>query len=1336
MSKNRNLPENIIKIKNLFESGNNLIDYFLLCGCEPYKLLKEKKIFNLSEDKDKNINTLSELIKPKILSKFPEFDNCNDVINDEILSYCFPYGFQPYYDDSGNKINEYSFSVILDNNIFSSEFPQKYMTCLLFYENLEQYKNLFDEIFGNENISSINPEIINKLKYYFIPKSLVIISKYPYTSIFPEILSSIYNYSLSNEHQIPIEKIITNLVIEVPMAPRGLSYIDFTLINTDITLKRTDNNKMLLTDIDLRNFYSLLSLDNQIEVLKHLLYGSKIIIFSENINNITETMISFLFLLFPFKYPFYITSLLNRNNYNIIESVSPFFVGINEAYNPEFFNDNDINIEGIDFLIVDLDNNSAQFVSSSSETIPDFPSRLITNLIKSIKTIENKYLKGENAQDDQDNEEEEEEEEEKEDENENDIDKFNKIYQKTFLIFICDIIKNYQQFLNVQYLKTTKDAKAYIENIFKCEEFINCRQNIEFPFYTKLVYESKLFNDLIYKLMIPKNNQDFVDNLLIYNTMTKIKNKTNFFGKASTKFEECIEYVKKDRYSVPKVKELNEKEKIFIKNNIEKLNKKGQIISENSSNDISFKYIIFPQLDFDIYFNNENSNEYHSPPNFLEKIESINTDIISKSAFGQNSNRSVEMTNYLYLTWLEIWAFTFSYIDKKERQYRFNQLIDVLNKVFHHDMDILNLIFDTLHRNSQNEMILKLYQKLIILKITPTFFICNIVSSAIDKEQLRELNNNLQIASNKLIVDSNIKYKNCKKFKSLRRTFSSVEDNLEINKTLKIYSNFSCIKCKEKINLANVCKNFTDIKNDILWIMCKCGQYNLPKITIKYGKELLRDNVYKTSYSDEIILYLPINLKNNIKNTIMENFGTDLNVSEFRSQYKPLFWNFFWYCKIHQLDYEILLPYLNDVNELRNIKYKSRAKEIFEVVYEDKYYEENMKQIDKYSKNIYERFINKTIKKKTIFKNLNEIKEIKLKYIPGNEIEEEHNELNKEVINNEEENENKINEEENNIENNNEENNIENKDVNESEVEEEGKGEGEQNIENEENNEEQEIAEEKEGEVEGVEQEGEAEGQVENEGEAEGEVEGEVENEENNDNQKVENQELAEVEVENQEEQVKEVEVENQEEIKEEDIERNEEEKEVEEKNEEEQNIEANIEQSENIEQNDNIEQEEINEIKQEEINEIKQEEVNEIHEEEEMNQEQIDNNIEQNENPEINEQNEEEPKEEECNMQEEENEENNIQEDIKSSIINIELKKIKESTNPQIFNINEINVDLKKIDESVFKKEPEIKKSINCKLKKVDEENLSHSTISINSGEELIAKLKKKLKKVGSTGV
>ena len=1294
MSKNKNLPENIVKIKNLFETGNNLIDYFLICGCEPSILFKEKFFFNLSTDKDTNLNKLSEILKPKILSKFPEFDDKNNIINDELLYYCFPYGFQPYYDDSGNKLMEETFSIILNDNIFSSEYPQKYMTCLLFYENLAQYKESYKEIYKNEN--NINNENIDKYKFYIIPKSIIIISKYPYTSIFPEILNSIYNYFLSSEQKIPIEKIITNLVIEVPMAPRGLYYIDFTLINKDLTLKRTDNNNLQLTDIDLKNFYNLLSLDVQIEIFKHLLLGSKIIIFSENINNITLIMISFLYLLFPFKYPFYITSFLNRKYYNIIEGVSPFFVGINEVYNPEFFNENEINLEGISLLIVDLDNNTSEFVSSN--TIPDFPSRLISNFIKDIQNIENKYIKVDKEYQEENVESEEEEDE---DNDCNDpIEKFNRIYQKTFFIFICDLIKNYEQFLNINYLKTNNNAKASINNLFNCDEFIKTRQSIESPFYKKLILESQIFFDFINRKMIPKSSQEIIDNKLVNDTMTSIRNKTTFFNKTSTRFFESSEYSKNERYAAPKLKALTEKEKIMIKNNIKKLNKKGQIILENSSSDISFKYIIFPQLDFDIYFNNENANEYHLPPNFSEKIESINSDIISKTSFIQNNNRSLEMTNYIYLTWMEVWAFTFSNIDNKERQFRFNQLIEIINKVFHHDMNILNLIFDALNRNSENDMILKLYQKILCLKINPSYFIYNIVSSIIDKEQLNELNNNFNNISNEFFDDSKFKFKNCNKSPNLKRTFSSVEDNLEINKTLKIYSNFYCIKCREKINLINICTNFSNIKNDILWVMCKCGQYNLPKITIKYGKELLRDNIYKTSYSDEIILYLPNNLKTNIENTIIENFGKDLIVTEFRSQFKPLFWNFFWYCKIHQLDYEILLPYLNDINELRSIKYKTRVKEIFEIVYEDKYYEENMDKIDKYSKNIYERFVNKTIQKKTSFKNLEEIKEIKLNYIPEIEIKEEHNELSKsEIVNNE------------NIQNNEQEKNFENKieeiknDENKENnvLDNKNNNVEEQYLEEENNIKEQEIQEEKEG-GEKEEEDGEGEGVVVNETvekkEEVNEIEAEKEVEQNEQAKELE-------------EKVEKVEEQHQEEIEKEEEQKNEEE---------EQNMESNIGKNENIEE--------------EEINDTKQEEINEIEIKEKINQEQNNINIEQSENQEINDQKEEEPKEE-CNIEEDINEDNNNEENTKTSELNIKLKKIKESTNNQMYNIEEINVDLKKIDESAFKKEPEVKKSINLKLKKVDDQNLGQSTVSnVNSGETLIAELKKKLKKVGSTGV
>ena len=84
------------------------------------------------------------------------------------------------------------------------------------------------------------------------------------------------------------------------------------------------------------------------------------------------------------------------------------------------------------------------------------------------------------------------------------------------------------------------------------------------------------------------------------------------------------------------------------------------------------------------------------------------------------------MKNYIYLTWLELWAFSFWYCDKKERKYRFNQLIKVLDKVIHHEMEIFNLLFDVLNKNKEEEMILKLYQKLIMLKLHPTTFIYKI----------------------------------------------------------------------------------------------------------------------------------------------------------------------------------------------------------------------------------------------------------------------------------------------------------------------------------------------------------------------------------------------------------------------------------------------------------------------------------------------------------------------------------------------------------------------------------------------------------------------------------
>ena len=333
-----------------------MIDYFLVCGASPSLCLDEQNLFNLSNDKNINSKNLSKILKPKIITKFPEFDGDNDTIDEEIISYCFPNGFKPYFNDTKDKMREKYFSIILDNNLFSSEHPQKYLTCLLFYEKITQYKSLADDIkmlknnlyltcngFNDESIfdnnnplrttfkkenenniiyrnnklsdknlthikttstafntinindisinfdstilenqsfisSSKNMQKAYKLKYYYIPKCICIVSIHPYIKLFKDILLLIYKYSLSSQ-QMPIEKIISNLIIEVPIAPRGLYYIDFMLLNKKITMKRAENNKLLLSEIDLKKFHSNIQFNIQIEVFKHFLFCSKIIFF-------------------------------------------------------------------------------------------------------------------------------------------------------------------------------------------------------------------------------------------------------------------------------------------------------------------------------------------------------------------------------------------------------------------------------------------------------------------------------------------------------------------------------------------------------------------------------------------------------------------------------------------------------------------------------------------------------------------------------------------------------------------------------------------------------------------------------------------------------------------------------------------------------------------------------------------------------------------------------------------------------------------------------------------------------------------------------------------------
>ena len=1016
------LPENIKKLKSQLETGHNLVDYFLVAGINPIHC-ENDIIYDI---KNKNyIENFKETIKPSIVCRFPSFDNAIDTIDEEIVNFCFPEGFEPILRNA-KSIEKKFFSVILDNNLFSAEHPQKYLTCLLFYEKVSDYKKLKYSIEGksydkdpdciddeneirnneenndmkntiplgntltlssilsnNDNISKNSENLaslgrtntmpvveVNSIKNVFIPKCICLVSIYPYIKLYQRFLDIIYSY-VSESRELPLEKIITNLIIEVPVPPKGLYSIVYNLIiKNDFILENNENNKIQLAEISMKRFNRMLSFKDKLEALKHILLGSKLLIFSRDLNKICECEIAFIHLLFPFKYPFQVTSFLHKDNYSILESISPFIIGINESYTPDFFDKNEITVEGMNILIIDLDKKKTEL--KADEEFPDFPSKIINNLEKEIKSLEHKFKESSSNSNKNltvtnininniINEE----------PNYSPIKDFNSHYQNLFLNFFSELLKGYEDCLNMDYFKQTESDKVTsIDTLFKCEKFIKSHSS-DSEFYSKFVEDSQLFADFIYKRMIPRNTQEIIDVLLINETIVKIKNKGKLIGKHHTDFLDSEEYKAKNKYVVPKPKELVDEEiKILIQKKQE-LKSQGQILTSNSDNSkLMFKYLLFPDLNFDIFCNNENVNEYFPPPDYTDEMEALNIELISRSSIGQNINNAIEMKNYLYLTWLEVWAFTFWYMDKDERPYRFNQMLDIIDKVIHHEMNIFNLMFDVLNQQNEHEMILNLYLKLIQKKLNPSTFIYNIISNILDKDQIKEL---LEITKQKGI-ESSLKL-NVDIINLNERTLLNNYDKSLISSKLKFENRYTCIQCQKPINLYTLCRKFGKIKNDILWVPCSCGENNLPKINVRFGLELFpsRKTILKkkvsTSMTNEIVIYSPYNLKQNINNAVMTHYAGKLNIHNFKTKFSALFWNFIWYCYLHHLDYTIILPYLKNLEQSKEKAYNNPNNGILQITFNNELYKKNsVKMYEPSSKKVDKETMKKMLKK--MFKNL------------------------------------------------------------------------------------------------------------------------------------------------------------------------------------------------------------------------------------------------------------------------------------------------------------------------------------------------------------------------------
>ena len=197
-----------------------------------------------------------------------------------------------------------------------------------------------------------------------------------YRDKFEEILKSIYENTINNKfNEIFLNQLIEEIIMKIPKIPQGYKFVILCLNQKQIDLTEKKLNDYPTIHIDLSRLFALFKISIILEIFKFILYEGQIIFFSSKIYDLTNIIMSFLFLISPFEYQYQVISILPKNQYFYIESDLPYIFGVNEKYSQNFFVDNKLDLKQKMVCIVDLDEKTFETIPKKYNTkeYPDIP---------------------------------------------------------------------------------------------------------------------------------------------------------------------------------------------------------------------------------------------------------------------------------------------------------------------------------------------------------------------------------------------------------------------------------------------------------------------------------------------------------------------------------------------------------------------------------------------------------------------------------------------------------------------------------------------------------------------------------------------------------------------------------------------------------------------------------------------------------------------------------------------------------------------------------------------------------------------------------------------------
>eukprot|EP00824_Muranothrix_gubernata_P004198 TRINITY_DN15367_c0_g1_i1.p1 TRINITY_DN15367_c0_g1~~TRINITY_DN15367_c0_g1_i1.p1 ORF type:complete len:393 (+),score=63.73 TRINITY_DN15367_c0_g1_i1:245-1423(+) len=316
----------------------------------------------------------------------------------------------------------------------------------------------------------------------------------------------------------------------------------------------------------------------------------------------------------------------------------------------------------------------------------------------------------------------------------------------------------------------------------------------------------------------------------------------------------------------------------------------------------------------------------------------------------------------IYITWIGIWCATLFQHDEEEKEFRLEQLFDVL-AVMHSlnmppSLDIFQLIMQACLKYGSPKMVIMCHNHLDKYRLKPNAGIMAILFKAIAQSKSKEPErknstpfssvNVLGSFANKTKVgkprksefkiepehsgfavkvfeneeeeeenfqndrstlDPNSAYYRYKTKSFRSRTWkSSPESKHIIGEEISIFIMEKCPKCNGLLRHKDIAKGFKP-NGDCICI--KCAKENIiPQMRVRIGFNFNYRVDPSVHIEEETIFLSPVSLRENAEKLIFQTANVlKVELSTFRSSYKHIFWNMVWYFGDIGLPYDFMLPY-------------------------------------------------------------------------------------------------------------------------------------------------------------------------------------------------------------------------------------------------------------------------------------------------------------------------------------------------------------------------------------------------------------------------------------------